>query len=127
MPFGLQGGDITHEIYKWQRNAIANSPSNPKKLKRSKSTGELSNTSAINLRGDEESGPVGGAAGETANGGGENGAAPDDNDFSQDMKLMREPGGMRRNFINRKIDRQVAATPPNARTTRPPPQRRTGS
>ena len=84
MPFAMQGGDVTHDLYKWQRNTIANSPQNPKNMKRSKSTGELSAASGIYIRE------------------GENGMK-DEDPLMNDVKKMREPGGFRRNYINRKI------------------------
>lgn len=89
MPFGLQGGDVTHDLYKWQRNALANAPNNPMNLKRSKSAGQLSNL------GNDSS-----ASAFNADDGDESHDDVDDPTF--DIKKIRTPGGFRRNYINRK-------------------------
>ena len=102
----MQGGDITHDLYKWQRNALANSPSNTKNLKRSKSSGELSSASGINLRDvttEEFEDPL-----------------------TNDIKKIREPGGFRRNYLNRKLSQMQ----PNGHTfgsARMKAQKATGS
>lgn len=114
MPFGLQGGDVTHDLYKWQRNALANAPDNPHNLKRSKSAGQLSaigNDSASAFYGDE---------------------AEDSNDEFEDptldIKKIRTPGGFRRNYIHRQqVDNGSAVGRDSPLPQRPQHHRATSS
>lgn len=85
MPFAMQGGDVTHDLYKWQRNAIA---SDNARLKRSKSAGELSamgNESASMMNADDGNGSI----------------PAEEEDPALDIKRIRTPGGFRRNFLLR--------------------------
>lgn len=115
MPFGLQGGDVTHDLYKWQRNALANAPDNPRNLKRSKSAGQLSNmgndssaSAFYNDEGDE--------------------SQDDPDDPTLDIKKIRTPGGFRRNYINRKqVDNGSAVGRDSPLPQRPQHNRATSS
>lgn len=80
---------MTHDLYKWQRNTMAG------QLKRSKSTGELSNAgeSAMNVS------AVNGSALPDMSADVDDGDALDP---TLDYKRIREPGGFRRNYLNRK-------------------------
>jgi proton-coupled amino acid transporter len=89
MPFGLQGGDITHDLYKWQRNALANASDSPHNLKRSKSAGQLSTL------GDNASAFPADDAGDESH------DAFDDDDPTLDIRKIRTPGGFRRNYLHR--------------------------
>lgn len=90
MPFGLQGGDVTHDLYKWQRNALANDPENPRNLKRSKSAGQLSTLGANETNASSFYG---------ADDGDE--SHDDHEDPTLDIRRIRTPGGFRRNYIAR--------------------------
>ena len=96
MPFGLQGGDVTHEVYKWHRNAVETQ----KNLKRSKSTGALSSI-AVSVAGGDES-AIGGTGQESYfDTNVADSSMIDHGDPTLDYKKIMVPGGFRRNFIAR--------------------------
>lgn len=119
MPFGMQGGDVTHDLYKWQRNTMAG------QLKRSKSTGELSTAgeSAMNVSAVNGSSALPEAMADNE------GADP--NDPTLDYKKIMEPGGFRRNYLNRKYGAPQESASASGTTTplaqRPGLQPRTSS
>jgi hypothetical protein len=129
MPFGLQGGDVTHELYKWQRNALAQQSSAA--LKRSKSTGALSSVTATPGQNDEAAAEEGTAGDESAVAGtsaavaGEgNDSFLDPNDPTLDYKQIRTPGGFRRNFIARQGGSAPGTSGQNSGTSTPAGQGR---
>lgn len=107
MPFGLQGGDVTHDVYKWHRTAVENQ----KNLKRSKSTGALS-SKAVSVAGGDESGLAVGDASYFEAGTAE-ASMIDHGDPTLNYKQIMVPGGFRRNFIAR----QHGSAGPSGATT----------
>lgn len=124
---------MTHDLYKWQRKALANDPENPRNLKRSKSAGQLSaignDSSFFNSAGDEGLGTgagAGGGGGATGNGGYE--SHDDYDDPTLDIKKIRTPGGFRRNYLHRQhIDNGSIAGRDSPLPQRPQHHRATSS